>query len=333
MKRIVFMFSGQGAQYYQMGRELFDADPVFRRWMHICDALARPVIGANLTEIIYGNTLAESAGFDRLLHTHPALLAQGYSLAQALKCRGIEPDYVLGYSLGELIGAVLAGAISLQDGFALVLEQARLVECTTPPARMVAVLSRPELMQEQPKLFAGCTLSAVNFDRHFVVTMEESRFENLTQGLTRQHVTWAALPVRYGFHSGLLDPLEAPLRQFVSTIELRRSTVPMVPSDRAEERRRLDGDQLWRMVRAPIRFGRSVDYLYTKADCVYLDLGPSGTLASFVRQILGPGVETYPALNAYGQDSRTVKRITDSLILLGPQGKPDHAERSTPDAR
>jgi bacillaene synthase trans-acting acyltransferase/trans-AT polyketide synthase/acyltransferase/oxidoreductase domain-containing protein len=152
MKQIVFMFSGQGAQYYQMGRELFDTDPVFRRWMRTCDALARPVIGADLTEIIYGNTLAESAGFDRLLHTHPALLAQGYSLAQALKCRGIEPDYVLGYSLGELIGAVFAGAISLQDGFALVLEQARLVERTTPPARMVAVLNRPELMQEHPKL-------------------------------------------------------------------------------------------------------------------------------------------------------------------------------------
>jgi acyl transferase domain-containing protein len=65
MKRIAFMFSGHGAQYYRMGRELFDTGPMHRHWTHICDALARSVIGADLTEIIYVRRSQAFVGISR----------------------------------------------------------------------------------------------------------------------------------------------------------------------------------------------------------------------------------------------------------------------------
>src|SRR5438270_2003385 len=103
MKRVILMFPGQGAQYYQMGRELYQRDDVFRRAMARCDDAAGPVDGRTISSIIYGRPLSDSGQFDRLKESNAALLAVSYSLAMTLQHRGFMPERLLGYSRGEVI--------------------------------------------------------------------------------------------------------------------------------------------------------------------------------------------------------------------------------------
>src|SRR5688500_6161604 len=136
MKRIIVMFSGQGSQYYQMGKELYEKNRQFRYSMDLCDEMVSPLIRASLTDVLYrGKGKGES--FDNILYTNPALLCVEYSLFSVLSGMGIQPDYIMGYSLGELTASVVSGAISLEDGIQLAVDTARLAEEKTLPAEML----------------------------------------------------------------------------------------------------------------------------------------------------------------------------------------------------
>ncbi len=108
-RKTVFLMSGQGSQYYHMGIDLHAAEPVFRRSMEALDAVVGEAAGFSLLAVLYGGNVKRTTPFDRTLHTHPALFMLQYSLAQTLLARGIEPDYLLGTSLGEYVAAALAG--------------------------------------------------------------------------------------------------------------------------------------------------------------------------------------------------------------------------------
>ncbi len=166
MSKIVWMFSGQGSQYFDMGRDLFESDGEFRDAMLACNAhCAR--LGFPLIETIYpSQTLSRS--FDNLLHTHPALLCVQYSLAQTLLRRGMTPDLVLGYSLGEFVALAVAGAIPFAAALEALCAQAqRIVRCASPGA-LVAVMA-PKAIVDSPD-YAGVTIAADNFDAHFVLS-------------------------------------------------------------------------------------------------------------------------------------------------------------------
>src|SRR5690349_3091584 len=106
MKRTVWMFSGQGSQYFRMGRDLYDTDPAFREAMSQCDRHLKVLMGESILDVIYhGSESRASVEFDNILHTHPALFCVQYSLAQTLLRRNLKPDLLLGYSLGEFVGA------------------------------------------------------------------------------------------------------------------------------------------------------------------------------------------------------------------------------------
>ncbi len=132
-KPIVFMFSGQGSQYYHMGKELYQRHAGFKRWMDHCDEIAAPLIDASLIEVIF-YAADKRQDFDRLLYSNPALLCFEYSLAQVLLDMDVKPDLLLGYSLGDITSSVLAGNMVLEEGIRFVVEMAKLFEAKSPPA-------------------------------------------------------------------------------------------------------------------------------------------------------------------------------------------------------
>ena len=100
----VFMFSGQGSQYFQMGRELFEKNETFRDWMIRLDDIPRHVSGKSVIEVLYSDVYGKGDRFDRTLLTHPAIFMVEYSLAETLVEAGVRPDMVLGVSLGSCGG-------------------------------------------------------------------------------------------------------------------------------------------------------------------------------------------------------------------------------------
>lgn len=313
MRARVFMFSGQGAQYFQMGRELYADEPTFRRWMQRCDDIARPLLGLSLVERIYRHPIADSEGFDRLLHTHPALLAVGYSLAQTLRAHGLTPHLLLGYSLGELIAATVSEVLSLSDALTLVIEQARLAELHAPPARMFAVLGPSSVLHEHPDALGACHLASVNHDQHFVVATAEADQGRIQTAFKALGLECLALPILRGFHSPLIEPLYEPLLAAARAVTFRPPHVPIVSCNLRRPAETFGPDHLWRVARGPVFFRETILQLAAEDDHVYLDVGPSGVLAGFVRRILGPRAQVHAALTPFGGNLHSVRRILEQV--------------------
>src|SRR5579872_4118204 len=107
------MFSGQGSQYFQMGRSLYDNNDTFRHWMMQLDGIARELSGNSVIEALYAPQRRIGDVFDRTALTHPAIFMVEYSLAQTLIHAGVCPDIVLGVSLGSFAAAAVAGFLGV----------------------------------------------------------------------------------------------------------------------------------------------------------------------------------------------------------------------------
>ncbi|WP_285222314.1 MULTISPECIES: acyltransferase domain-containing protein [unclassified Lysobacter] len=320
------MFSGQGSQYHQMGRELYDRHPRFRLWMEHCDEIAGPLMGGSLCDVLYRKG-DKGQPFDRLLHTSPALVAFEFSLAKVLIEAGAKPDYLLGYSLGELTAAIVGEALTIEQGIGLAVDYARLVEAQSPPATMLAVVGVPDIETRYADRLTGCWVTARNFDGHLVVTGPADAIAPLREALARDGVVHQTLAVNYGFHTQMHSALEAPFMALTEKLDfapLRTPTVSCVDG------RVHDGDsdsrdwprRLWTTFRQPVEFGATVRSLLDRGDFHLLDVGPSGTLATFVKYLLpANSASTFSdVINSFGRDERTYRGALERIGLNDAAG-------------
>ena len=308
MPRTIMMFPGQGAQYYQMGRELYRENPVFRQAMDRCDAVARGLGGPSASDIVYSRPLGDSEQFDRVGESNVALLAIGYALAQTLFERGVVPQRLLGYSLGETVAAVVAGVLSLEDGFRLVHGQARIFEQLGPRGGMVAVLA------ESGRVRAcvgglGAEIAAINSPTHCVVSVTARDLPAVCETLEREGVIWARLPIRYPFHASPIDSLAEPMHHFLAGFRFAPPRLPIVSAATCGVVERFDAAHIWAVMRGVLRFRETIEALAREGAWVMVEAGPSGTLASFTRQIGAPGIAAWPAIDQFGQNATTIQRL------------------------
>ena len=167
---VVFMFSGQGSHYYQMGRGLFEHNLVFQEWMLEGDKILSEMIGVSIIDQVYNNRYKKIDPFNRTLYTHPAIFLVEYALAQAVIDSGIEPDQVLGTSVGGFAAAALAGVMTFETALTAVVRQAEAIETLCPPGGMMAILNSPDLYFENPLFNENLELAGINFPSHFVVS-------------------------------------------------------------------------------------------------------------------------------------------------------------------
>ncbi|GAL83867.1 hypothetical protein ATO12_04895 [Sporocytophaga myxococcoides] len=314
-KEIIFMFSGQGSQYYQMGRELYENNTVFSYWMDHCNEIVAPLIQNSLVEILYGQE-GKSQPFDRLLYTNPALLCVEYCQFKVLKEMGIQPDYLIGYSLGELIATIASGAVSLEDGIRLVINLARLAEEKTQPASMLAIMESESIINKFPELFADCRCTGTNFQENFVVGGLPHAIQNLHLNLNKFNIISQVLPVKQGFHTEFIDPIEAEVKQLVRSINLSEMKIPIISSAKSEVVKVLNEDYFWEVIRLPVNFEFTIKRILEVGDYIFIDAGPSGTLSTFVKYILSSNAcsVSLPMINQFGSDLSAIEKLKTSFF-------------------
>jgi len=307
----VFMFSGQGSHYFHMGKELYDHDETFRGWMLRLDEIARHSAGTPVIETLYSDAHRKGDLFDRTLLTHPAIFMVEYSLAQALIHAGVVPDMVLGVSVGTFAAAAVAGFLDVEDAMNAVIQQAIALEECGEPGGMTAILSDPALFEEE-FLRGRSELAGINFSTHFVVSAKRAELAEIEAELKKRSIVYQRLPVSFPFHSRWIDQAKARFDPFMQSIRYHKGRLPLVCSDRAAILSELADGYFWDIVRHPILFREATARLEERGGGRYIDVGPSGTLATFMKYGM-PATTTstiHAILRPFGGDRKSFAAVT-----------------------
>ena len=295
--KIVFMFSGQGSQYVNMGRELYEHEPVFRESLNLCaDYLLEP-LGIDLRDALYPSQADEHAVAERLNQTwltQPALFSIEYSLARWWMSLGIEPAAMVGHSIGEYVAACLAGVFTLQDGLAIAAYRGRLMN-DVPTGEMLAV----SLPASALHLSGSLSVAAINNPGQCVVSGPTPEIAALEEDLARQSVACRRLLTSHAFHSAMMDPVLDTFEQRLRSITYQAPSIPYLSNVtgtwiKPEE---ATNPTYWtKHLRHTVRFSDCIAKIISDPSQILMEAGPGNTLTSLVRQQGGSSVKAFPSL-------------------------------------
>ena len=319
MNRVVLMFSGQGSQYYSMGKDLYDHHGTFRYWMNYCASVAEGHLGVNLIDTIFRERTEKYEPFARTLYTSPAIFMVNYSAAQTLIDEGVEPDLLLGYSLGEIVALAVSGFVSLEDAIDFLIRSARLIEEKTPRASMMAVLESREIIDEYPDAFEETTVASLNFNRSFVLAGRLERLKAVQQFLAEKSILTQLLRIQCGFHSPLIDAVEDEYKALLENMRPEESSIPVISCAYSSrlDRQTITPRYYWDLIRGPVNFDKTVNMIEESGPYLYIDAGPSGTLATFVKYLVRSDSESkaLPLLDQFGYNMRNLSKVQTACGL------------------
>ena len=313
--QLVFMYSGQGSQYYGMGLELYQQNSAFRSTMERCDALFRQHTGSSLLAPLYDQARRRNPLSDVML-SHAALFSIGFSLTRLLQAEGIEPDAVLGYSLGEYVAATVAGVLSLEDAMNMVVCQASLLKEHAQDGGMLSVLSPVTHFHQHPGIYQGSELASINFQNNFVVSGERASLLAVKQSLSQQEIVSLLLPVEHAFHSSGVDAIEQAFCAYMQTLTCHPARLPVYSAMQGTSVEHWDCNRFWRVVREPADFYALVNGMPGREKAFFIDLGPAGTLSTFLKYGFADRLQHGAAINQFGRNVETVSALVNSVKSL-----------------
>ncbi len=284
--KAVWVFSGQGPQWWGMGRQLLN-EPAFRDAVQQCDQLFAPLAGWSLLSELQADEAASRLASTEV--AQPALFALQVGLAALWRSWGLAPDAVVGHSLGEVAAAHVAGALSLEDAVKVVYHRGRIMQGATGLGKTAAVEMTPEECDRLLAEYDGrLSVAAVNSPTSLTISGDPVALEDLVIGLQKQNVYARMLRVDYAFHSSQMDPFLAELSEALHGIAPKAAAVPLFstvtgrPSDGLE----YDADYWARNIRQTVQFAPVVAQLLDAGHDTFLEIAPHPVLSGSITQCL-----------------------------------------------
>ena len=325
-RSVVFMFSGQGSQYVNMGLELYEHEAAFRATVDECAELLGAHLGGDLRAVMYPRAEAAETARAQLNQTgwtQPALFVLEYALARLWQTWGVRPAAMIGHSLGEYVAACLSGVLSLADALALVAARARLMQ-QLPAGVMLAVPLGEDTVAGRLADYE-LSLAAVNAPGLCVVAGAEEAVVALEQRLGAEGLSSRRLATSHAFHSEMMAAAVEPFVEHVKRIKLNPPQIPYVSNVTGTwiTAAEATDPRYWgRHMRATVRFAAGLNELSREPNRVLLEIGPGQTLRTLAKRNAAANeapvtVSSLPHHNCNDSDYEALLLAAGRLWLTG----------------
>lgn len=325
---VVFVFTGMGPQWYGMGQALYDAAPAYREALVEFDRLFAAVSGSSLLELMQNGTPGER--MTDVETAQPANMALQWALAALWRSLGVEPQIVVGHSVGEIAGACVSGALSLEEGVRIIYQRSRLQKEMQGRGEMLAVgVSSGEAEKLVQPYDDGLSIAAVNSPVSVTISGEAAEIERLQAAIEDRKHFCQKLHTEIAYHSGQMDGIRDDFLASLNGLSPSKTHIPLlstvtgVQTDGTE----LDAEHWWRNIRRPVLFNRVFEQIPGVGETLYIQIGPHPVLSAAIYENLALHNRPGHALATLRRDRSAWDVLLESVAKCYVHGHDIHWER------
>ena len=311
---VVFVFTGMGPQWYGMGQALYRADPVFREGLDAFDRLFAAISGRSIkNEMWNGATGARIADVEIAM---PANMALQWALACWWRSLGMCPEFIIGHSVGEIVGACAAGALTLEEGVRIIYQRSRLQKKLQGGGEMLAVGLSPEEAKETIGPYGdSLSVAARNSPVSVTISGEAADIDRLQAQIDERRLFCRKLHTEIAYHSGQMDGIRGDFMASLNGLSPAKGEVHVLSTVTGEmtDGRHLTAEHWWRNIRSPVLFDRTFDQIPNGAAPLFLQIGPHPVLSTAIYENLAHLARTGHALASLQRDRGTWDVLLQSV--------------------
>jgi acyl transferase domain-containing protein/acyl carrier protein len=292
---VIFMFSGQGSQYANMGRELYEVEPTFKKHVDTCAEILQPYLGLDIRTLLYPSqedTETASNQLQQTAFTQSALFVTEYALAQLFMSWGVRPEAMIGHSIGEYVAAAIAGVFSLEDALKIVAKRGQLMQ-QVPPGSMLAI-RLPEkdvqlLLDVETCHGTSLQIAVINSPSSCVVSGTNDAVAVLEKQLSSQQIECRQLHTSHAFHSVMMEPILSAFSEAIKTVKLNPPKIRFISNVTGSwitQEQATSPDYWCQHLRQTVRFSNGISQLIQQFEGIFLEVGPGRTLSTLTTQHL-----------------------------------------------
>ncbi len=279
-KQVVFMFPGQGNQYINMAKGLYDNEPIFKAYIDKCNTLLKINTNKDILEIVFAAD--NNLSINQTNNAQIALFIIEYSLASTLLQLGIQPDAMIGHSIGEYVAACLSGVFTLEDAISLVNIRGE-VMLSAPSGSMLSIrISEKKLLEIIPN---EIEISVVNTPEDFVVSGTKDEIQKFKEVLDSKKIQNHLLQTSHAFHSKLMDSVLTDFKMKISDIKFNEPRIPFISNITGNwiTSNQATDIQYWtEHIRKPVQFSTGCYKIFNIIPDILLEVGPGNSLQYFI---------------------------------------------------